>query len=147
MEFKYNDGGRKEAGYKGFTGDCICRAITIATQKPYQEIYDLINIFGKKERKSKRRSGKSSARTGVYKDTIRKIMKSLGWELTPTMFIGSGCKVHLKSNELPKGRLIISVSKHMTCVLDGVLNDTYDCSRDEKRCVYGYFQRNKKSLL
>jgi hypothetical protein len=141
MEFNDNDGGRETAGYKGATGDCVCRAIAIATEKPYQEVYDLINTFGKKERKSKRRSSKSSARTGVYKATIRKVMKSLGWVWTPTMFIGSGCKVHLKSDELPKGRLVVSVSKHTTCVIGGVLNDTYDCSRDETRCVYGYFTK------
>lgn len=47
MEFVYNDGGRSEAGFKGTTGDCVCRAIAIATQRPYKEIYDLINEFGK----------------------------------------------------------------------------------------------------
>ena len=141
MEFNKNDGGRELAGYKGTTGDCVCRAIAIATEKPYQEIYDLINQFGKSERKSKRRSSKSSARTGVYKATIRKVMAHLGWDWTPTMFIGSGCKVHLKADELPLGRLIVSVSKHTTCVIDRVLNDTYDCSRKETRCVYGYYTK------
>lgn len=45
MEFVYNDGGRSEAGFKGTTGDCVCRAIAIATQRPYKEIYDLINEY------------------------------------------------------------------------------------------------------
>lgn len=27
MQFKYNDGGRRRAGYKGNTGDCVTRAI------------------------------------------------------------------------------------------------------------------------
>jgi len=58
------------------------------------------------------------------------------------MKIGSGCKVHLSSNELPDGRLIVKVSKHITAVIDGVLNDTYDCSRNGTRCVYGYFKKN-----
>lgn len=42
MKFNYNDGGRADAGYKGKTGDCVCRAISIATERPYKEIYDLI---------------------------------------------------------------------------------------------------------
>lgn len=54
MEFVYNDGGRSEAGFKGTTGDCVCRAIAIATQRPYKEIYDLINEFGKKKSRTKR---------------------------------------------------------------------------------------------
>jgi hypothetical protein len=66
-------------------------------------------------------------------------MKSMGWKWIPTMFIGKGCKVHLKAEELPMGRLIVNVSKHITCVIDGVINDTYDCSRNGTRCVYGYF--------
>jgi len=58
------------------------------------------------------------------------------------MFIGSGCKVHLKKDELPGGKLIVNVSKHITAVVDGVINDTFDCSRDETRCVYGYYIKN-----
>lgn len=36
MQFQYNDGGRAEAGFKGTTGDCVCRAIAIATERPYR---------------------------------------------------------------------------------------------------------------
>lgn len=139
MQFQYNDGGRADAGYKGTTGDCVCRAISIATERPYKEIYDLINQFSKSERTGKRKKGRSNARTGVYKGTIMKVMEHLGWKWIPTMGIGTGCKVHLKEDELPKGRLVCSLSKHCTAVIDGVLNDTYDCSRDGARCVYGYF--------
>jgi hypothetical protein len=57
------------------------------------------------------------------------------------MQIGSGCTVHLKANELPAGRLVVSVSKHLTAVVDGVIHDTHDCSRGETRCVYGYWQQ------
>lgn len=68
-------------------------------------------------------------------------MAEIGWKWVPTMQIGQGCKVHLDPNELPSGRLIVSVSKHLTAVLDGVIHDTYDPSRDGSRCVYGYFQK------
>jgi len=141
MEWIYDDGGRAEAGFKGTTGDCVCRAIAIATERPYKEIYDMINEYGKKERTGKRKTGKSNARTGVYKETIRKIMNALGWEWHPTMQIGSGCTVHLKASELPTGRLVVSVSNHEVAVIEGVIHDTYDCSRDESRCVYGYYSK------
>lgn len=143
MDFVYDDGGRAAAGFKGTAGDCVCRAISIATQLPYREVYDLINDFGKRERSSKRRSGKSSARNGVYKDTIRKVMAHLGWTWTPTMKIGQGCTVHLKSEELPKGRIVVSLSGHSAAVVDGVLHDTYDSSRDGTRCVYGYYSKEE----
>ena len=141
--FVYNDGGRRKAGYSGATGDCVCRAIAIASEKPYQEVYDAINECAKKERRSKRRRGKSSARSGVYKATIHRLLDAWGWKWTPTMFIGSGCKVHLKESELPKGRLIVSVSKHIVAVIDGKPHDTHDPTRGGTRCVYGYFSKEE----
>lgn len=41
-EYKYDDGGRATAGYKGKTGDCGVRAVAIATGKPYKEVYDAL---------------------------------------------------------------------------------------------------------
>ena len=152
MRFQYNDGGRQAAGYKGNTGDCVTRAIAIATGKPYQEVYDALNELGRSEHTGKRKRGKSSARNGVYKATYHKYLVSLGWQWTPTMHIGSGCKVHLIDGELPGGRLIVSVSKHLTSVIDGVINDTFDPQRSTiftengiqriaGRCVYGYWTK------
>jgi hypothetical protein len=40
--FIFDDGGREAAGYKGFAGDCTVRAIAIATEKPYKEVYDAL---------------------------------------------------------------------------------------------------------
>lgn len=139
MNFTFNDGGRSAAGFKGHADDCVVRAVAIATGLPYKEIYDLCNETCKTEKPSKRRSGKSSSRKGVHKVTTKKLLEVLGWQWVPTMKIGSGCKVHLRADELPAGRLIVSVSKHLVAVIDGVIHDTYDCSRNGTRCVYGYW--------
>jgi hypothetical protein len=37
--------------------------------------------------------------------------------------------------------LLVKVSGHLTAVVDGVLYDTYDCSRCGMRRVYGYFSK------
>src|SRR6516164_288534 len=42
------------------------------------------------------------------------------------MRIGQGCTVHLARGELPMGRLIVSVSRHVVAVIDGVIHDTHD---------------------
>jgi hypothetical protein len=146
MEFKYNDGGRKEAGYHGTTGDCVCRSIAIALELPYQTVYDDLNVLISSHRKTKMQKSCSS-RTGVNKKFYRKYLESKGWEWVATMQIGTGCKVHLKANELSKGRIITRLSGHLCAVVNGVINDTHDPSRDETRCVYGFFQRNKKLLV
>jgi hypothetical protein len=139
MEWKYTDGGRAEAGYKSSANDCVTRAIAIITERPYQEIYDLVNQYGNKERFSKNCKIKSSARNGVRTPTVRKILKDMGFLWVPTMQIGSGCKVHLKAKELPSGKIIANLSKHIVAVIDGVVYDTSNPSRNETRCVYGYW--------
>lgn len=137
-----DDGGRAAAGYKGKTGDCACRALAIALGIPYQEAYDYINAAARDERRGKRKRGVSNARTGVYKCCMQRIMGAFGWRWTPTMHIGSGCTVHLRAGEVPAtGRHIINLSKHYTTVIDNVIHDTYDPSRDGMRCVYGYWSK------
>jgi hypothetical protein len=64
---------------------------------------------------------------------FRRYMHELGFEWIATMKIGSGCKLHLADGELPMGRLIVSVSKHYTAVIDGVLHDTHDPRRKPVR--------------
>jgi hypothetical protein len=141
MQWVYDDGGRALAGYKGETGDCVARAIAIGTGVAYSEVYDALNDLAKSERKGKRKRGISNARTGVYKTTERKYLQGLGWTYTACMGIGTGCKVHLKTGELPGGRLIVQVSKHLVAVVDGVMHDTSDPSREGARCVYGYWRK------
>lgn len=135
----YNDGGRSQAGYKGDTGDCLCRAVAIVTGRPYADIYDEINEACQTEYKTKRRRTKSSARTGVYKATARRYLETIGMLWTATMGIGTGCTVHLKADELPTGRIIAQASLHWTAVIDGMIHDTHDSTREGTRCVYGYW--------
>ena len=135
----FADGGRGSAGYKGQVGDCVTRAIAIATEQPYQAVYDTLNTLARRERVGVRKTRISSARLGVYRDTAHKYLLSLGWTWTPTMKIGQGCQVHLRPEELPAGRLVVNLSKHFSAVIDGVIYDLYDSSRDGTRCVYGYW--------
>ena len=145
---KIDDGGRAAAGYKGYAGDCVIRSIAIVTKLPYQQIYnDLFKANKEFRTNSKTKLARSlkqkndTPRTGTHRVVLKKYLKKLGWIWSPTMFVGQGCKVHLKKNELPGGTLIISCSKHVTVVKDGVLHDTYDCTRNGTRCVYGYWSK------
>ena len=139
MKWIYDDGGRSKY-FRGTTGDCVCRAIAIATGKDYKEVYDMINNYIKQEQLDDMYV--ENARTGVSKEVCSKLLESLGWKWIPCMYFGKGCTTHLKSGELPKkGTLIVSVSKHLTCVKDNVIYDTFDPSRDGTRCVYGYYAK------
>jgi hypothetical protein len=151
LTWVYDDGGRATAGFRGQVGDCTTRAIAIAAGLSYREVYDdlfeRIQVFaGGRSREAKRIAGSLYARSprhGVPRDVSRRYLLEHGWQWVPTMKIGQGCKVHLRADELPGGRLIVSVSHHLVAVIDGVIHDTYDCSRDGTRCVYGYFRRSE----
>lgn len=138
-----NDGGRSAAGFRGSAGDCVTRAICVATGKPYDEVYKRLADGMASQRVSKRTKKQArSARNGVYvrRQWFKDYMVSLGFEWHATMQIGKGCTVHLRPDELPAGRLVVQVSKHLVAVIDGVIHDTYDPSRDGTRCVYGYWK-------
>jgi hypothetical protein len=140
MRWTYNDGGRKLAGHKGEARDCVTRAVAIAAELPYADVYAVLSAGAGAERKSKG----STARNGIR--TRRKwfsdYMTSIGWGCwTPTMGIGTGCKVHLRDGELPMGRLVVNVSRHLVAVIDGMIHDTSDPSRGGNRCVYGYWTK------
>ncbi len=141
MRWIEDDGGRSTAGYKGKAGDCVCRAIVIATGRPYDEIYQRLAKETGEQRAGKRGKRSASARNGINtnRSWFKLYMSSLGFKWVPTMQIGSGCKVHLVDGELPMGRLVVAVSRHMTAVIDGVIHDTHDPQRDGNRCVYGYY--------
>lgn len=137
----YDDGGRADAGYKGTTGDCAVRAVAIATGIPYQQIYDRINFVAKRERLTKKHPQRSNARTGVWPKTMHRLMvEELNWVWVPVMGVGTGTTVHLRADEMPLGRLVVRLSHHYAAMIDGLIRDTHDPSRDGTRCVYGYWK-------
>jgi hypothetical protein len=114
--YVYDDGGREAAGFKSTTGDCVTRAVSIATQQPYKVVYEALNELAKAERPRGQRK-RSNACTGVHKQTIRRYMESIGWTWTPTTAIGSGCTVHLRADGLPAGRLVVALGgSRVLCV-------------------------------
>lgn len=143
----YNDGGRQEAGFRGETGDCVVRAIAIATGIPYREVYDELHDASRewnhKRRVSAQRKTRfnASPRSGVRREVYDQYLKKRGWAWVPRMGIGTGCKVHLSADELPSGPIVVRVSKHLVCCINGIIQDLHDCSRNGTRCVYGYYYK------
>ena len=149
-----NDGGRADAGFKGGAGDCVVRSIAIAAKLPYMQVYE--DLRDANARYAQERDNKlsrhlnqrgSSPRNGNHRNVFHDYILSHGFEWVPTMKVGAGCQVHLRPKELPTGTLIVKVSKHLTAVIDGVIQDTHDPSRGGSRCVYGYYIKKSVSHL
>ena len=77
IDYRYDDGGREAAGYRGKTGDCVVRAIAICTGEDYRAVYLTMaehmkrngyaasgNAYATRERnrKAPRRKGQIAAR-------------------------------------------------------------------------------------
>ena len=101
----------------------MIRAIAIAASLPYGAVYEALY------------DGR-----GVKRTVYEPYLLARGWRWTACMGIGTGCRVHLRADELPTGRLIVRLSRHLAAVIDGVLHDIADCSRGGTRCVYGYYK-------
>jgi len=150
MDFNYNDGGRVKAGFNGSAGDCVVRAISIATGLPYKKVYDDLFEASKTYSKTHRckvakhlKNNSATPRDGVFPKVYEPYLESLGWTWVALSGIGTGCKMHLHKDEVPSGTIIVRLSKHLATVIDGTLHDTYDCSRNGTRCVYGYWKKNE----
>jgi hypothetical protein len=140
--FIQNDGGRASAGFKGNAADCVCRSIAIASGRGYASVYNDLAVGNAGQRQTKRAKKRGrTARNGIHtqRKWFKDYMLRLRFRWVPTMRIGQGCKVHLRAKELPAGRLVVMLSGHATAVINGVIHDTYDPSRDGTRCVYGYY--------
>jgi hypothetical protein len=139
LPWVYDDGGREAAGFTGRSGDCVTRAIAIATGFSYRIVYDALNEEAKRERPRNGRK-RSSSRTGVHRRTFGRYLDEVGFTWHPTMQIGSGCTTHLAIGEVPMdGRHVMSLSRHVCAVVNGVVLDTSDPGRGGTRCVYGYW--------
>lgn len=136
MPWVYNDGGRSKY-YSGNEFDSITRSIAIIAEKDYKEVHDLLEDYISKECLDTKYVNNSNLK--VRKEVASKLLKDLGYKWLPTMKFAGGCKVHLRPDDLPNGRLIVNISKHFTAVIDKVINDVYQPDRGGTRAVYGYW--------
>ena len=129
MAYVYNDGGRADAGYKGSAGDCGARAMAIALDLYYQAAYDELAQANKEAGRPR------SARNGIMKDVYSKVLERHGWVWHPApKFVGR--KAY--ASDMPEGTVIARMAGHFVCIIDGVVQDTFDCSH---KMVYGFWAK------
>ena len=145
-----DDGGRYRAGYRNnrVSGGCVPRAIAIATGKPYREVHKALVAATLHYVKTHRtylarwirrsRDGRGfDPEYGSYQVIYGPYLESIGWRFTPT----KNQKVRLRADELPSGRLIVRVHRHLVAVIDGVIRDTFNSGQAGRRPVTGYYTK------
>jgi len=128
MEFKYNDGGRKAAGFKGTTRDCAARAMAIALDLDYKSVYKELAQANANNGRSK------SVRNGMNKDVYTNVLERYGFVWLPApQFAGRKARC----SDL-QGVVIAKQAHHFVAVINGVINDTWNCTQ---KMVYGYWSK------
>lgn len=148
-EYKTNDGGMLEYFPGNDIGDSIIRAISIATGKDCKQVYDIM-LDGMRKMNKRR-----SPRSGINKQVYHNYLIENGFEWYQSSIYSEGYTMHLHKDELPGGILIVSLTKHFSCVINGVINDSIDPRRGagnitkrgvqlyhpERRRVHGYYKK------
>ena len=125
MRYIETDGGRQDAGFRGRGGDCVTRAIAIATGLSYRIVRKELTDLTKEMTGGLNRS----AANGVSPAITHAFLTSLGWEVVITK--GSYLK------DIPTtGNLIACMPRHKAAVIDGNVHDRWDC-RVSKRTDCG----------
>jgi hypothetical protein len=143
-----DDGGRAAAGFRTSAGDCVTRAVAIATGLPYTLVYDRLADGNARQRRSKHDASRAcGVRTAAHGIAVRRpwfraYMHEIGFTWHPCFEVGTNALVHLSAPELPPGRLVVVLQGHYAAVIDHVLHDTWDCSHDGTRRVFAYWQYN-----
>jgi len=126
--FIFNDGGRSHY-FKGRAGDCATRAMSIALELDYKLCYDEL------AKAHSAKTGKRSARNGIYKDDFDTVLKRHGWIWhSAPKFEGRKARY----SDMPQGRVIVRMARHFAAVIDGVLYDAWDSC---DKMVYGYWAK------
>lgn len=110
--------------------DCVKRAITTAAQMDYHEVQLELNRHKKITGAAKFNHDKN------WKSYVENVLN--GSKLSfpakagkPRMNGDRFCKAY------PKGRYILNMAGHLSCCIDGIIYDTWDCSQ---KCVYTAYE-------
>src|SRR5262249_2326010 len=124
-------------------GNCVPRSIAIATGKPYDEVVGALRAeaarFSDRVPDRMESEGIRKSKKGAYNfepQAVDPYLRAIGWEFTRPKE-----PMRLRADDLPSGRLIVSINRHYVAVIDGVIHDLYDSGGAGKIKVEGYYTK------
>ena len=94
-----------------FSNDCAVRAISLAENKTWNETYEELSEIAQ--------------RNGIILDDVNFIEPLLDSRYVRVCYDGK--YVGEFAEEHPEGIYLITMNGHITCCIDGVIYDTFDC--------------------
>lgn len=93
--------------------DCVCRAITLATGLPYQEIQEKLYLTGKL-------LGCEKLCICCYRHLIENVFKFVQVD-GDNLYVGEFADKH------PTGIYLVRMNGHISVIIDGTVYDIWDC--------------------
>jgi len=114
--------------------DCMVRSVTLATGESYSKVHELMYKCGWRATRKKSE--------GKWEDQILKTLDELGFKATKIAFPAVRGQKRMTAKTMTNdGTYILRVAKHVVCMSEGILLDTWDCS---DKCVYFAWRIEKK---
>ena len=133
IDYRYDDGGRAAAGYRGKTGDCVVRAIAICAREVYRAVY--VTMAGHMKRNGYAASGNAYATRERNRKAPRRRGQLTAKRVQDQVLGAYGFrKISLPAGERPTfteayhrfGDCVVGTTKHVAAIVDGALRDTFD---------------------
>ena len=103
-----------------FVNDCTIRAISLAEGKTWDETYMELSDIAQKN--------------GIILDDVNFIEPLLDYRYERVCYRDKYVGDFVEQN--PEGTYLITMKGHITCVIDGVLYDTFDCRDRVMWCAW-----------
>lgn len=102
--------------WKRSVNDCVIRAISLAENKSWDKVYDELSILAKDE--------------AILLDDITFVDNYLDKKYKRICYKCKGERITIKEfiKENRIGTYLITMQGHITCVINGILFDTWNCS-------------------
>lgn len=106
--------------------DCMIRSVSIATKEPYDKVHKIMYKLGW-------RANRNSSK-GIWEHQVTETLKELGFKSNKISYTAERGKSRMTAKSMTEnGTYILRMAKHVACLENGVLKDTWDCSN---KCVY-----------
>ncbi len=120
MHFKYYNNNP----YGRHVSDCTIRAISLATNRPWEVIFDELSNYAREE-------GITFSEVEFINDYLSKRYERFCQDpKNKTETVGDFANLKLP------GRWLVTMGGHITCVIDGVIYDIFDPSDRYMWCAY-----------
>ena len=133
IDYRYDDGGREDAGYRGRTGDCVVRAIAICTGEDYRAVYATMaehmksngyaasgNAYATRERNRKAPRSKGQIAARRVQD---RVLEAYGFR---KVRLPAGARPTFTEAHHQFGDCVVGTTKHVAAIVNGALRDTFD---------------------